>query len=261
MLRAEGIRRIARKYGMNTGVTEKDYVIEWFLKVLYEYRTDRKIVFKGGTAIKKIYYPETWRFSHDLDFTSSLDAETIREDFEGVFAEAERKSGIRFSFRSFHVTEGSIIANIQFIGPLNAKNRLRLDITLDEPLLTEPAEMEVGSKYPDIQRYRAVVYSLEEILAEKIRSILQRGKSRDYYDVWMLLKVRKFDMERLRELVIEKCRVRGIEFDVDRIFDETKLAEAGRYWETGLRDLVSRLPDFDSVIAELREMLKEMSSS
>lgn len=24
---------------------------------------------KGGTAIKKIYYPETWRFSHDLDFT------------------------------------------------------------------------------------------------------------------------------------------------------------------------------------------------
>ncbi len=133
MLRADDIRRIARKHGMHAGVAEKDYVIEWLLKVLYEHHTARKIVFKGGTAIKKIYYPDTWRFSHDLDFTSSLDAETIKEEFEAVFAEAERRSGIKFSFRSFHVTEGSIIANIQFIGPLNAKNRLRLDITLDEP--------------------------------------------------------------------------------------------------------------------------------
>ncbi len=56
------------------------------------------------------------------------------------------------------------------------------------PHLTEAVEIEVESNYPDIRRYRAVVYSLEEILAEKIRSILQRGKSRDYYDVWMLLK-------------------------------------------------------------------------
>ncbi len=68
-------------------------------------------------------------------------------------------------------------------------------------------------------------------------------------------------MERLKALVTEKCRVRGIKFNVEGIFDETKLAEAGRYWETGLRDLVSRLPDFDSIIAELKESLKNMKAS
>jgi len=258
MLRAEDIRRIARKSGMNVGLTEKDYVIEWLLKVLYESDVGNRIVFKGGTAIKKIYYPETWRFSHDLDFTSFLDAETIRKKFEEIFAEAERESGIKFAFKSFHVTEGSIIANIQFIGPLNAKNRIRLDVTLDEPVLTEPVEIEVESKYPDIRRYKAVAYSLEEILAEKIRSILQRGKSRDYYDVWMLLKVRKFDMRRTKELVTEKCEVRGIEFDVEEMFEENRLSEARRYWETGLKELVRHLPDFDSVINGLRNILKEM---
>ena len=199
MLREEDIRRIAAKSGLSVGLTEKDYAIDWFLKGIGEAGVN--IIFKGGTAIKKVYYPETWRYSHDLDFSSFLTSKRVRREIEDVFEMIRERSGVVMNFKSFHTTPGSVIANIQYIGPLKVKNRIRLDVTLDERILTKPIRATVKSKYPDVGSYSVLVYSLEEILAEKIRSILQRGKSRDYYDVWMLLRVRKFDLDKIRELI------------------------------------------------------------
>ncbi|MEA2053546.1 MAG: nucleotidyl transferase AbiEii/AbiGii toxin family protein [Candidatus Thermoplasmatota archaeon] len=217
------------------------------------------LIFKGGTAIKKVYFPETRRFSHDLDFTAlCLDSKNIENQLKEVFDDIEGKSLIKLKFKSFHATSGSIIANVQFLDPLNAKNRIRLDITLDEKVITEPVLKVTDSQYPDIGRYEIRVYSLEEILVEKTRSILQRGKSRDYYDVWMLLKVKKFDLKEIRKLLIEKCRFKGIEFDSELIFNETKLNNAKRFWEVGLKDLVKELPDFDLVIDELKHELRKL---
>ena len=50
-------------------MVERDYVLSWVLKSLYEIEPLRKcLVFKGGTALRKLYFPQT-RFSVDLDFT------------------------------------------------------------------------------------------------------------------------------------------------------------------------------------------------
>lgn len=259
MLTEEEIRRTARRKNLNVGLTEKDYVIEWLLKGIYESNIKDNLIFKGGTAIKKVYFPESWRFSHDLDFTALyLDSENIKNQLKEIFNDIEKKSLIKLEFKSFHATSGSIIANVQFSGPLNAKNRIRVDITLDEKVITKSVLKVIDSQYPDIGRYNIRVYSLEEILIEKIRSILQRGKSRDYYDVWMLLKVEKFDLEELRKLLIEKCQFRGIEFNPELIFNENKLNEAKRFWEVGLKDLVKELPDFDFVINELKHELRKL---
>ncbi len=56
---------------------------------------------------------------------------------------------------------------------MNAKNRLRLDIHLDEPVIPEPVSKVMDSHHPDIGSYEAYAYALEEILVEKLRSILQ----------------------------------------------------------------------------------------
>ena len=259
MLTEEEIRRIAKRRNMSVGLTEKDYVIEWLLKGIYGSKVKDNLIFKGGTAIKKVYFQETWRFSHDLDFTAlNLDSENTRNQLEDVFRDIEGKSALKLVFKSFHLTPGSIIANVQFSGPLNAKNRLRVDISFDEKVITEPVSKIVASQYPDIAHYHVNAYSLNEILAEKIRSILQRGKSRDYYDVWMLLKVEKFDLNGIREMLIEKCELKRIEFKSELIFDEDKLRDARRFWEVGLKDLVKELPDFGLVTSELRNKLEKL---
>ncbi|HUV81562.1 MAG TPA: nucleotidyl transferase AbiEii/AbiGii toxin family protein [archaeon] len=258
MLTEEEIRRIARRKKLSVGLADKEYVIEWLLKGIYESNIKDNLIFKGGTAIQKVYFPETWRFSHDLDFTALYPDNDIKAHFEEIFNDIEESSLIKLEFKSFHETSGSIIANVQFSGPLNARNRIRLDISLDEKLVTEPVLKEMDSQYPDIGKYEVGVYSIEEILVEKIRSILQRGKSRDYYDVWMLLKVEKFDLEDIRRLLVVKCEFKGIEFKPELIFNENKLNEAKGFWEAGLKDLVKELPDFDLVIGELRHVLREL---
>ena len=237
---------------------EKDYVISWFLKENYVNDLLREaIAFKGGTALRKVYFPETWRLSYDLDFTvlGDLSPEEIADGFKQVFGAAKRNSGIVFSLKSFHATGGSVIASLQFKGPLVQENRIRTDITCGEKLIFDPEWRVVKTVYPDLPEFRVKVYSLEEILIEKLRSIIQRGKSRDYYDVWRLLKENKFDMHPIRELLITKCKINDVQYKPQLIFDDTQLTEAKRYWQKALGELARNLPDFEEAISELKKKL------
>jgi len=258
LITAEALRRISRQQGLPAGFVEKDYAISWFLKDTYEnVLLKETLLFKGGTALKKVYFPETWRLSHDLDFTilGDLDTDEIREGLEQVLKTTSQNSGIAFSLDSFHVTEGSIIANLQFRGPLVHRNRIRIDITLNEKLIFDPEWKVITTDYPDLPEFRVKVYSLKEILIEKLRSIMQRGKSRDYYDVWRLLKENRFDMKEVRELLIEKCKINEISYDSELIFDEERLEDARRHWQKALGELTKELPKFDDVVSELKMKL------
>jgi predicted nucleotidyltransferase component of viral defense system len=65
-------------------VLERDYCLAWFLNALAESDLRPVFAFKGGTALKRCYFPD-YRFSEDLDFT-------LREalPFEQVFREMRR---------------------------------------------------------------------------------------------------------------------------------------------------------------------------
>ncbi|MBU3984658.1 MAG: nucleotidyl transferase AbiEii/AbiGii toxin family protein, partial [Proteobacteria bacterium] len=67
--------------------------------------------------------------------------------------------------------------------------------------------------------------------------IIQRGKSRDYFDAWMLLTKNKFDKDRIKDLFMEKCKFKNIRPDYELFFDDTKLNEARDFWEKGLARL------------------------
>src|SRR6266404_4430550 len=75
-------------------VLERDYCLAWFLVALSRTPLRERLVFKGGTAIKRCYFGD-YRFSEDLDFTLTEDTpfETIQGELEAVFAEFHRASG------------------------------------------------------------------------------------------------------------------------------------------------------------------------
>jgi len=60
------------------------------------------LVFKGGTALNKLYFPDVWRFSEDLDFTATEELPDIERILEAALADVEAKSGIRFEIRNMH---------------------------------------------------------------------------------------------------------------------------------------------------------------
>ncbi len=251
------LRRRARKTGFNVATLEKDYALTWLLSGIYWDSKLRDIlIFKGGTAIRKIYFPE-WRLSEDMDFTIMQEVEPseLKQGFEQVFLSVSKRSSIVYSFSAFNIGEYAIFADVQFLGPIGFKNKIAHDISLKEKMIEKPMRIKVKPEYEDIPEFEVLVYSPNEILVEKLRSILQRGKARDYYDVWRLMKEKDFNPDKIRELLLQKCQITGIEFNPDLIFDENRLSEAKKFWAIALARLTKSLPDFESVLKDLRVML------
>jgi len=51
------VRTLARHDGVTAGLAEKNYVNVWILYALYTGSFDDSLVFKGGTALSKLYFP------------------------------------------------------------------------------------------------------------------------------------------------------------------------------------------------------------
>lgn len=248
---------MARDEKMGAAVVEKDYSLTWLLKgfFLKDSPLKESFVLKGGTAIRKAFYPGKWRFSEDLDFTvagGTDDATGIRVSIQKILDLLLAESGIEYSIYSFHANPAAIIAYIQFRGPLNHPNRIKLDISLSEKMALKPKSRTVRSDFADLPDFEILAYPLKEIMVEKIRSIMQRGYSRDYYDVWRLLKEKQFDKKEIKDLLVRKCELRGIAYEPDLLFDKTRLEEAGAHWSSSLSHLVRELPDFERVVSKLR---------
>lgn len=270
MIEANQILTIAAQAKIDPGIIEKDYVLSKALMSLVGIDGFRNaLVFKGGTALKKCYYSD-WRFSEDLDFTSKavLKKPDIMSIFEAATAQAGKVFGVPLrviEYSQYPRTRGPILSaqlKIGYDGPLRKssgqKNNIRVDIAFDEKIEMTPANRPLFRAYHDDADTNVSVYALEEIVAEKLRSILQRGKSRDYYDVWLLLKDRISDFSpgRTRDILKKKCKHKGIPLPtIDGFFEADRTDEASRYWERGLAHQMTALPAFDTVLSELRHLL------
>ncbi len=256
---ADGLRRLTGQTQFDVATLEKDYALNWLIGVIYapDSPLANVLIFKGGTAIRTVFSPE-WRLSEDLDFTilKDVEAKAVQDGFEEIFINAKERSNIQYRFRQFHATDYIILARIQFLGPLNHRNLIKLDISLDEKLVEDPVHVEVEPRYEDIHGFTVLVYGLNEILVEKIRAIMQRGYARDYYDVWRLMRERDFPLDRIREFLIRKCDFADVRHEPGLIFDESRLSEAESHWEDALGRLTPDLPAFELVVGELRDSLK-----
>ena len=207
---------------VDISVLERDYVISWVLKGIYDNPVLKDgLVFKGGTALRKTYFPN-YRFSEDLDFTtirplSELSGAKIKENLETICGNVYQESGIELKIVDFKQTrdelnEEAFLGKIQFVGPRGHRTgslpRIKLDITFYEEVILPSNKLSLIHLYSDAADCQATVcvYRLEEIVAEKLRAILQRQRSRDIYDLWNLLKFHKdkLDLFTVRDVFQKK---------------------------------------------------------
>ncbi len=118
-------------------------------------------------------------------------------------------------------------------------------------------------------------YSLEEILAEKLRTPLQalrrasegrwlRNCARDYYDLWFLTWASPIalDADAVGSILREKCAAREVTYrDVEDFFPPLVVTETERQWRSSLGDLVRSLPSFGSAITELKPRVRPILKS
>jgi len=248
------LRGIATEEGVPLGTIEKDFAISCALLAISKSGLKGHLVFKGGTAIKKIYYPEA-RFSEDIDFTArSLDEDKTINSLKELFIE---KAVDSVSFEGAYEERFSQTGRrlrLPFIGPLRYRNSIRIDLSFRDDLILDVKERPVLSKYGDSLSCNVYTIEFMEIMAEKLRALIDRGYPRDYYDVASHLD-KVLDKTFMRELTERKCRFIGIRYEPTNIFDQDVLTRVEAAWKTQLEHLLPHYTDFKTVIPELRSKL------
>lgn len=264
MISRSELQRLAKRQKVALGTLEKDYILTEVLKSLSEVPSLRDmLVFKGGTALRKVYFSH-WRYSEDLDFTvrENLTESQLSKALGEWYAQVERESQIQLTTKMLHKPDGYARIRTQFVGPLFYPGMIFMDLSFDELLCLAPQSRRlVTAPFPDSER-EVLAYPLEELLAEKIRSLLERGKSRDYYDVWRLLKEQpsKLDFALLGTVLLKKMTHKGLTLHYIGDFLPKDTRGLRRYWEEDLQQQVTPLPSLDAVLEELREMLRVLVS-
>lgn len=260
MLSKDDIMKIAGEKKINPSAISKDYALGWLLFGISKSSIGDKLIFKGGTALSKVHFSEGWRLSEDLDFTlvSEIKPEflekALREEIPKIIKDAIGMD-VRLRDRP-HRNEGYYQSKFQYVGPLG-KDTIKIEITREETI--EKAETKKMPKAFDYHTFDVKVYSLDEILAEKMRSMVQRTKIRDYYDVWRLLKTKKFNREKVTALFLEKCKSKDVTFtSVDQFFPVGIVKTLEPYLNAGLTRLGREpIPSLDDMISDLRKLLEK----
>jgi len=236
MIPKELLSEIGKKKGLsNKEHIEKDYFQDVFL--YYLSKKTNNFVFKGGTCLYKLYGLN--RFSEDLDF--SLVEEKADNEVESTIREAVKNADF-FKIKSVKNLHDSVLIKISCEGILTGYNTLRIDVSIRNKLLRGFDVKNYVSEYVDIAPFSLRVIKPEEMVAEKIHSLLRRDKARDLYDLFFLLRLSKFD----KEIVESKLKIFGMRFS-KRMLEE-KIRKIGVVWEKELRAFVlGDLPEFDAV--------------
>lgn len=266
MIKPGEIQQKARAVGVRDQQIEKDYILSWVLKGIAQHeQLSKVIVFKGGTVLKKIYFKD-YRFSEDLDFTlinNEISNEQIFEWFKETFEYIKEEANIPLEIINNNEHEdGGINFYISYIGPLGGQGnnkRVKIDISRSEQLVFEPVMKDVFIGYSDMEEHQLLCYPLEEILVEKMRSVMQRMQARDFYDLWYLLEQHEMDVDFYKSEFESKCKSKEINpADFPKKLAERLPQYKGR-WQSSMSEQIKELPDFDQVEREVQRHLKRLS--
>jgi predicted nucleotidyltransferase component of viral defense system len=101
-----------------------------------------------------------------------------------------------------------------------------------------------------------VVYSLEEILAEKLRSLLTRTEPRDLYDVHYLLTCQLVDIEQMVFGIQPKFEAKGLVVSDLRTILTRRQPTLNQLWLPRLQGQMPDIPPLDNVIRETNRILQ-----
>lgn len=267
------------RLGIPWEVLERDYVLSWLLAGISRVNVlQDTLVFKGGTALKKCFFGD-YRFSEDLDFSGMGDFPTGDEMEEAIREACEMATGLldeyapveflceRYIEREPHPGgQEAFTIRVRLPWHRGPQTRVMVETAVDEEILKPVQKRSIIHEYGEPLEAQVHVYALEEIVAEKLRAILQhmqmlqergwsRSRARDYYDLWRILSAYQdqLHVSDFSSLLHAKCTIRNVSFNgPEDFFERIMLNYVQKTWEKWLGPLVPDLPDFSTVIDDLR---------
>jgi len=237
MISEAEVRRIAGGFGVDPSVVDHDYALGCFLHYLaLQPHVQESWVFKGGTSLRKCYFPE-YRFSEDLDFTATktVSESHLRQIVSDAKNAMEESIGIRAGARDVLVDKieddygkESYEARLSYEGPWEyggSPRSIRVHVNRDEKIVFPAVNSSIIHSFSDtndLPKSSVRVYSLEEVFVEKLRAFSGQRKrdiARDVYDLHYLTRG-AVDINKAMEAFPQKCAVKGLSLaaiDISRV--------------------------------------------
>ena len=93
-------------------------------------------------------------------------------------------------------------------------------------------------------------------MAEKIRSLFQRTRSRDLYDIRQLAD--RVNRDDVKSILLKKCEYKGVVVDLSLL--NQKRDQFAAAWNKSLRHQVREIPDFNEAFEKILEEIKSYST-
>jgi len=262
------------EWGLREDVVEKDYVLGWLLAAIAAQPELRDgWIFKGGTCLRKCFH-ETYRFSEDLDFTvvdgGPETAEAVLPILSNIDDWLRGRTGIELEVAPSSVRRGrnrrgkpTTTIRIGYRGPRSPPSppKVKIDLTSDEVFVGPATTQRILHPYTDHDALveKVKTYSIVELLAEKIRALVERCRPRDLYDVINIYRhpalIEHPDL--VRAALRAKCEHARIDVpDAEAILASPFRAELEQEWGNMLAHQLPHLPGVEEYWSAVPSMFE-----
>jgi len=211
MIEKRLVQWYAADAGVDLDIAEREIALTYVLRILSDQGLLAQLAFKGGTALRKMHLGATGRFSLDLDFTATGDASPDALVLDLALALHEQTYyGLTFTVPSsdYYATNDSCGAEVTYHHDWVSGGRFGVQISFRARPLLPIRSMDLRrERYFDwLGMVPPPVPSLDlrEVIAEKVRATVQRGRVRDLYDLYQLAR-QPYDRRLVRRMVVVKC--------------------------------------------------------
>ncbi len=198
MIEKSEIDNKSEELGVHVSNVQRDYVFGWLLSGLFQSdnQLSQQLILKGGNGFRKAYF-EHARFSNDLDFSTQteLNEEQLKASLKQACAHAMERSGVKFLLDESRVAtkelaeEESMFYEARvyfksFYGEEEATLKVKLDIKEFDKIFLPIQPRQLIHSYSDSELCKSTIQciKLEELLASKLKALLQRRHSPDLFD-------------------------------------------------------------------------------
>jgi predicted nucleotidyltransferase component of viral defense system len=181
---------------------EQDLIISRALVSLYENPKIRdNFVFRGGTALHKLYVTPAGRYSEDIDLVQIASAPI------GKMINEIRLSMNWLGEPVRKLTERSAKLFYRYTANDNTQKKLKIEINTTEhfhifDFVDYPYSVS-NSWFTGNTQLRT--YQLNELMGTKLRALYQRRKGRDLFDLWLVLKNNLIDPDIVLKVFSAHC--------------------------------------------------------
>lgn len=207
---------VSSKHGLPLQFTIKEFhVMEALNLITVNNQVSKDIVFKGGTALNKVYFEKMQRFSEDLDFDFETDSikglwnkcREIAEIFENSY-EVKEFRRVRDTIQFYCIYETG----------LDKKDHIRIDVAKKDIITSKPLVIKAAvSEFTQRTVSGFKIYDIDDLTARKLNALCYRTEGKDMYDSFYAIPMCK----NLKAAIAKSLESEGKKITVQEFINET----------------------------------------